>query len=357
MTNFRDRRRPGSATRHGNQERGRTEPGRYRHRHGGFRARFRARRRFLGIALVALFLVGTLLGARPFLSGEEVAASDNGSGDGSGGGSGKSSQQLVSSQGQPEGKEGGAAEPASAEASAKAASVKTTESKRAGEQPATAGKEKLGEFRTDYNYSDSKDRKYNLRLSSQAVDGTTLAPGEVFSMNDKLVGLDYREAKVFADGGESTALGGGLCQVTSTVYMAAQLAGLEIVERTAHYTTLPYIRPGFDATVWFGGQGIPELDMQFKNNTGSEILVREYVTEDGILVAEIWGQPTGVEVEMRSEKVFEDLQVGIKWATYKTVKQNGEIVYDGLIHEDLYSFPPPPEGNGEGYNEVRVGGW
>ena len=353
MTNFRDRRGPRSATGHGNQERGRTEPGRYRHRHGGFRARFRARRRFLGIALVALFLVGTLLGARPFLSGEQVAASNNGSGDGSG----QSSQQLVSSQGQPEGKEGGAAEPASAAASAKAASAKTTESKRAAEPPATAEKEKLGEFRTDYNYSDSKDRKYNLRLSSQAVDGTVLAPGEVFSMNDKLVGLDYREAKVFADGGESTALGGGLCQVTSTVYMAAQLAGLEIVERTAHYTTLPYIRPGFDATVWFGGQGIPELDMQFKNNTGSEILVREYVTKDGILVAEIWGQPTGTEVKMRSEKIFEDLQVGIKWATYKKVTQDGEVTYDGLIYEDLYSFPPPESVGDEGYNEVRVGGW
>ena len=97
--------------------------------------------------------------------------------------------------------------------------------------------------------------------------------------------------------------------------------------------------------------------MQFKNNTGSEILVREYVTEDGLLVAEIWGQPTGVEVEMRSEKIFEDLQVGIKWATYKKVTQDGEVTYDGLIYEDLYSFPPPESVGDEGYNEVRVGGW
>lgn len=344
MTNFRDRRSPRSAAGRRSQERGHTGSGSYRQRHGGFRARFRARQRFLGVALITLFLIGTLLGLRPLLSGEEVTASGNGPGDDSG----QASQQLVSSQAQPGGKEGVAAEAASAE---------TTESRRAAERPATSGKEKLGEFRTDYNYSDSEDRKYNLRLSSQAVDGTVLAPGEVFSMNDNIAGLDYKEAKVFADGGESSALGGGLCQVTSTLYMAAQYAGLEIVERNPHYTTLPYIRPGFDATVWFGGQGIPELDMQFKNNTGSEILIREYVTDDGLLVAEIWGQPTGTEVEMRSEKIFEDLQVGIQWATYKKVTQNGEVLYDGLIYEDLYSFPPPESVGDEGYNEVRVGGW
>ena len=353
MTNFRNRRGPRSATGRRNQERVRTEPGSYRQRRGDFRAR----RRFLGLALITLFLAGTLLGLRPLLSGEEVAATGNGSDDGSG----QSSQQLVSSQGEPGGKGGGATEAASdgasTEAPSEATPSETAESKQRAGRPATAGKEKLGEFRTDYRYSDSEDRKYNLRLSSQAVDGTVLAPGEVFSMNDNIAGLDYKEAKVFADGGESSALGGGLCQVTSTVYMAAQYAGLEIVERNPHYTTLPYIRPGFDATVWFGGQGIPELDMQFKNTTGSEILVREYVTDDGLLVAEIWGQPTGTEVEMRSEKIFEDLQVGIKWATYKKVTQDGEVLYDGLIYEDLYSFPPPESVGDEGYNEVRVGGW
>lgn len=296
--------------------------------------------------LLALALVGVLLGVRPFLSGEEVAANGKDAGKSNG-------RELVSSGGP----SGGKGDSASEAASSGAASVETAASRQAAESPATSGKEKLGDFRTDYRYSDSEDRKYNLRLSAGAVDGTVLAPGEVFSMNDNVAGLDYREAKVFADGGETLADGGGLCQVTSTVYMAAQLAGLEIVERNAHYTTLPYIRPGFDATVWFGGQGIPELDMQFKNNTGSEVLIREYVTGDGILVAEIWGQPTGIEVEMRSEKVFEDLQRGIKWTTYKTVKEDGEVVYDGPIYEDLYSFPPPTEGNGEGYNEVRVGGW
>jgi vancomycin resistance protein YoaR len=218
-------------------------------------------------------------------------------------------------------------------------------------------REKIGDYRTDYRYSDHPARKDNLRTSARAVDGTVLEPGEVFSMNDHVEGLDYKKAKVFAGGGETVADGGGLCQATSTVYMAAQYAGLEMLERNPHYTVLPYIRPGFDATVWFGYNGTEELDMRFENTTDADILIREYVTEDGFLVAEIWGQPTGKEVEMRSEQDFRDLNRGIKWSTYKTVEENGEVVREGLLHEDLYSFPPPESVGDEGYNEVRTGGW
>ena len=219
------------------------------------------------------------------------------------------------------------------------------------------GREKIGEYRTDYLYSDSPARKHNLRMSAEAVDGTVVPPGGIFSMNDHLEGLDYKSAKVFAEGGEAMADGGGLCQVASTVYMAAQYAGLEVVERNAHYTVLSYIRPGFDATLWFGYQGTEELDMKLRNDTGSDVEIREYVTEDGFLVAEVWGVPTGKKVTMRSEEDFRDLDVGIKWSTYKKVEKDGEVLYDGLLHEDLYSYPPPEAADAEGYNEVRTGGW
>jgi vancomycin resistance protein YoaR len=237
------------------------------------------------------------------------------------------------------------------------ASGQRDEASRENSKEQTSGKDrqKIGEYRTDYRYSDNPARKYNLRLSAQAVDGTVLEPGQVFSMNDHVEPLDYKKAKVFADGGETVADGGGLCQSTSTIYMAAHYAGLEIVERNPHYTTLPYIRPGFDATVWFGYGGTEELDMKLKNNMDSDVEIREYVTDDGFLVAEIWGQPTGKEVTMRSEQDFRDLDRGIKWSTYKTVKQDGEVVRQGLLHEDLYSFPPPTEGGS--YNDVRTGGW
>ena len=60
---------------------------------------------------------------------------------------------------------------------------------------------------------------------------------------------------------------------------------------------------------------------------------------------------------MHSEEDFRDLDVGIKWSTYKKVEKDGEVLYDGLLHEDLYSYPPPEAANAEGYNEVRTGGW
>ena len=240
-------------------------------------------------------------------------------------------------------------------ASKTTASEETTTEENASAQEASDEK-KLGEYRTDYRYSDSEARKYNLRISSRAVDGTVVKPGETFSMNAHVEGLDYKSAKVFSEGGETTADGGGLCQVTSTVYMAAQYAGLEMVERHPHYTVLSYIRPGFDATVWFGYNGTEELDMKFKNSNDSDVRVREYVTDDGFLVAEIWGQPNGTEVEMRSEQDFKDTSRGIQWSTYKTVKEDGEVVQEGKLREDLYSYPPPEAEEG-GYNDVRVGGW
>jgi hypothetical protein len=219
----------------------------------------------------------------------------------------------------------------------------------------------LGEYRTDFLWDSNPNRKYNMKLAAGAVDDTVLEPGEVFSFNELTSGLEYEAAKTFSDGGVGYANGGGLCQVSSTLYMAAQYAGLEIVERNAHYAVLPYIRPGFDATVWFGGDGIPELDMRFKNTTGGDILVREWVDEKGFLNAQIFGEePTGLEVEMRSEKVFEDPNRGIKWATYKKVtEEDGEVLRDGFLYSDIYSYnPPAPEGVPHyDTRKPRVSGW
>jgi hypothetical protein len=218
----------------------------------------------------------------------------------------------------------------------------------------------LGEYKTDFLWDSNPSRKSNMKLAAGAVDDTVLEPGEVFSFNDLTQGLDYEAAKTFSDGGVGYASGGGLCQVSSTLYMAAQYAGLEIVERNPHYAVLPYIRPGFDATVWFGGDGIPELDMRFKNTTGGDVVVREWVDEKGFLNARILGEePTGKVIEMRSEKVFEDPTRGIKWATYKKVTKDGKVLFDGLLHQDVYGYNPPvPEGmpNYE-TNKPRVGGW
>jgi VanW like protein len=218
----------------------------------------------------------------------------------------------------------------------------------------------LGEFFTDYAWDPDPGRQSNLKMAAGAIDNTVLKPGEEFSALAKLSPLDYEHAKVFANGGVDYEMGGGLCQVSSTLFMAANYAGLEIVERNPHYAELPYIRPGFDATVWFGENGWGALDMRFKNNTDGNILIREFVNEDGFLVAQIWGEETPDKtVSMDSERVEEDINRGLKWVTYKKVLDgNGRVVEDDILYETTYSYNPPvPEEFKHETNEPRGAGW
>jgi vancomycin resistance protein YoaR len=202
--------------------------------------------------------------------------------------------------------------------------------------------ELLGEYSTNYmTYDDTEGRVTNLQIAADAVNNTMLAPGEVFSFNALAEPLDYEETKVIVRGRVDEAEGGGLCQVSSTLYMAANYAGLDIVERSPHYAELPYIRPGFDATVWFGA-----IDMKFKNTTDGYLLIQEGVdTSTGNVYAAIYGQPTGLEVQMNSEKVneYEDDEGNpvTEWVTYRTVSRNGEVIEDGVYHEDTYKYLKP----------------
>jgi vancomycin resistance protein YoaR len=217
----------------------------------------------------------------------------------------------------------------------------------------------IGEYSTDFLWDSNPSRKANMKLAAEAVNNTVLAPGEVFSFNELTRSLDYEKAKTFSDGGIGFANGGGLCQVSSTLYMAAQYAGLEIVERHPHFAVLSYIKPGFDATVWFGENGWGEQDMKFKNTTDGYIVIREWVDEKGYLNAEIIGRPTGKKVEMRTEKVWERPQVGIKWATYKKVTKDGEVLQDGKIYDYIYGYTPPIPEEVPHYDTSvpRVAGW
>lgn len=202
----------------------------------------------------------------------------------------------------------------------------------------------LASYDTNYmTYDDTPGRVRNLEIASNAVNGTLLAPGEVFSFNALAEPLDYAETKVIVRGRVDEAEGGGLCQVSSTLYMAANYAGLDVIERHPHYAELPYIQPGFDATVWFGA-----LDMQFKNTSPGYILVQQWVDKStGDVNAAIYGKPSGVEVEMNSEKVreYEDNEGNpvTEWVTYQTVKQQGEVLFDDVLHVDTYKYLKPAE--------------
>ena len=123
---------------------------------------------------------------------------------------------------------------------------------------------------TTTNVSGSSARKGNVKLAGQAVNGTVLNDGDVFDYN-KVVGKrtkerGFGEAATYVNGETVNTVGGGICQVSSTIYYATLLANLEIVERYAHRYAPSYITWGMDATVSWGG---PEF--RFKNDTGYPI--------------------------------------------------------------------------------------
>ncbi len=220
-------------------------------------------------------------------------------------------------------------------------------------------KEVIGKYQTDFQWDSNPNRQYNMKLAASAVNNTVLKPGETFSFLEHTKSLHYKEAKTFSNGGIGVANGGGLCQVSSTLYMAAIYAGLQIVERHPHYAVLPYIKPGFDATVWFGENGWGAEDMKFKNTTDGYIVIREWVDDKGFLNAQILGQPTGKKVEMSTKKIYEDPVKGIKYNTYKKVTEDGKVIRDGLLYTYNYSFNPPVPADAPHYktSAPRVAGW
>lgn len=115
-------------------------------------------------------------------------------------------------------------------------------------------------------------RTTNLTLACQAIDGTVLNPGDVFSFNrtvgERSADKGYQNAAIYLDGQTSDALGGGVCQVASTIYCCALQANLEIVERTEHMYYVTYVPSGQDATVYWGS-----LDFQFRNSTSYPIRI------------------------------------------------------------------------------------
>ncbi len=130
------------------------------------------------------------------------------------------------------------------------------------------------------NFSGSSSgRIYNIDLASSRLDGILIPPGETFSFNEALGDVSsetgYRTSYVIKGGRTILGVGGGVCQVSTTMFRAALNAGLPIVERAAHAYRVHYYEqdkgPGFDATVYS-----PSPDLKFENDTPSHILIKRY---------------------------------------------------------------------------------
>ena len=144
-------------------------------------------------------------------------------------------------------------------------------------------RELVGEGVTDFRGS-SPNRVYNLRLAAKKLDGWIIPRGAVFSFNRALGPVNeeagFREGYVILGDRTEKGVGGGVCQVSSTVFQAAFFAGLPILKRKAHSYQLRYYRPaGLDATVY-----APWVDLEFKNDTPGDLLLRTYVRGTKLIV-------------------------------------------------------------------------
>ncbi len=127
----------------------------------------------------------------------------------------------------------------------------------------------------------SASRVNNIRLACASVNGSVLYPGGSFSFNSAVGAVTeengYTDAPVIKDGHKATGCGGGICQVSSTLYMAVLNSGLSVAERHAHSASVPYAPEGLDATVVSG-----EKDFCFTNNTGNILSLRMWTDGEAV---------------------------------------------------------------------------
>jgi vancomycin resistance protein YoaR len=139
-------------------------------------------------------------------------------------------------------------------------------------------------------YGGDPNRIHNVQLVARLLDGHLIAPGAEFSFNratgDRNAAKGFLEAPVIINGELKTGLGGGVCQVSTTVFNAAYEAGLEITARTNHALYISHYPLGRDATVDY-----PNVDLRFVNDTGRWLLLRTFVGSSS-LVVNLYGTPT-----------------------------------------------------------------
>ncbi len=153
-------------------------------------------------------------------------------------------------------------------------------------------------------------RIHNIALAASRINGILIAPGEVFSFNKALGDISaatgYKQAYIIKQGRTVLDDGGGVCQVSTTLFRAALNSGLPIVERHAHSYRVAYyeqggIKPGFDATVF-----APSYDLKIQNNTGTYILIQATTdTKNYHLTFELYGKRDGRTVEMSPVKLWD----------------------------------------------------
>ena len=214
----------------------------------------------------------------------------------------------------------------------------------------------LASYTTKYNPGEV-NRTHNMVLAGQKVNGTVLAPGQVFSYNgvvgERTVSKGYKNAKIFENGRVVDGLAGGICQVSTTIYNAALYSNMGIVERKNHSFPVAYAPMGQDATVVMGA-----IDFKFKNTMNNPVKITCSI-QGGNCTVSILGikeknykvqinnvitgsTPFGVEyqhdetMEIGEEKVIQKGSNGYTIKSTRTVYENGTVVKTESIPSSYY---------------------
>ena len=218
--------------------------------------------------------------------------------------------------------------------------------------------DKLGTFTTRYDARD-KDRTTNLIIACQKLNNQVVLAGDTFSYNktlgERTIAAGYKNAKVYENGQVVDGIGGGICQISSTLYNAVVDANLSIVERRNHQFVTSYVAAGKDATVVYG-----MTDFKFKNTRKYPIKIIA-TAQNGIATISIYGNKEEVEYDVTLEvkqlstiptttKYVEDSSLpvgtekvkqaganGVKTETYLVKSLNGKVVSREVISRDTYN--------------------
>lgn len=216
----------------------------------------------------------------------------------------------------------------------------------------------LATFSTKYQAS-NVNRTTNLRLAANKINGTVLLPGEEFSYNktvgERTIAAGFKEAAVFNAGRVENGLGGGICQISSTLYDAVVMANLDVTVRRNHQFVTSYVKAGADATVVWGAQ-----DFKFKNTRKYPVRITATV-QGGTATVQVWGVKEEVEYDITIEtkktatipyttqyiqdaglpagqqKVYQAGNNGQKVEAYKVKRLNGQVISTTLLSKDTYN--------------------
>ena len=183
----------------------------------------------------------------------------------------------------------------------------------------------IGEFTTSFN-AKVAGRSANIKLASSKVDALLLMPGQELSFNNATgkisLSTGYKNAPVIVKGELQEGVGGGVCQVSTTLYNSVLYAGLEVLQRRSHSIPSGYVSIGRDAAVSYGS-----LDFVFKNSHDYPVYITEWVSGNTV-TAKIYGNTTKHKNKTLSSEVVERIPRQVKYINDPTLPLGKEVIDD-----------------------------